>query len=277
VKPRAAAFAVFRHLVLLMGAAIMLAPFVWMLLSSLKPPDEIFSTTLRLLPERWYAIENYTRAFGKVPLARYLVNGFVVTAAIFLLQAMFALPCAYALAKLRFAGRGALFALVMLGLLIPPQVPSIPVYIMLYKVGLLNTYGALILPSSISVFGIYLMRQFFRTVPDELIQAARLDGCSEWTIVWRIMLPSALPALIAFGILSFVWNWNDYFWPLLVITDPELLTPPLGTVYLSNQEAGTDFGPLMAGTAVITAPLVIAFLVAQRRFVQGMTMAGLKF
>ena len=271
------ACAAFRHALLLVGAAIMLAPFAWMLLSSLKPPDEIFATTLHLLPDRWYAAENYVRAFEKVPLGRYLLNGFAVAAAIFLLQALVAVPCAYALAKLRFGGRDTLFGLVMLGLLIPPQVPAIPVYVLLYKAGLLNTYGALVLPSAISVFGIYLMRQFFRTVPDELIQAARLDGCSEWTIVWRIMLPTAVPALVAFGILSFVWNWNDYFWPLLVITDPELLTPPLGTVYLSNQEAGTDFGPLMAGTAVITAPLVIAFLVAQRRFVQGMTMAGLKF
>jgi multiple sugar transport system permease protein len=127
-----------------------------------------------------------------------------------------------------------------------------------------------------SLFGIFWIRQFFRTIPDDLIHAARLDGLSEFSIVWRIMLPAAMPALVAFGILSVVIHWNDYFWPLLVITSPDMAMPALGTVYLRNTEAGTDYGPLMAGTAIITAPLVIAFLFAQRRFIEGMTLTGLK-
>lgn len=276
LAPRALAFGLFRHAVLLAGAAVMLAPFVWMVSTSLKPPHEIFSHDIRLLPVDWHAVANYRDAFTKVPLLRYLANGIIVTGAIFFFQALFALPCAYALAKLRFRGRDAAFALVLIGLLVPPQVPAIPLYLMMFKAGLLDSYAALVLPSTISVFGIFLMRQFFKTVPDDLIHAARLDGCSEYAIVRRIMLPTALPALIAFGIFSLVWNWNDYFWPLLVVASPEMATPPLGTVFFRNEEAGSDFGPLMAGTVVITLPLLLAFLLAQRRFIEGITLTGIK-
>lgn len=265
-----------RHAVLMMGAVMMLAPFVWMLLTSFKPPTEIFSRELHWLPQEWHAWENYRDAFTKVPLLRYLANGIAVCAAIFLLQVAINLPAAYAIAKLRFPGREGLFRLVLLGLLIPHQVIAIPLYIMLHKAGLLDSYAALVVPFAVSVFGIFLMRQFFLTVPDDLIHAARLDGCGEFEIVWRIMLPTAIPALTAFGIFSFVWHWNDYFWPLLVIASPELATPPLGTVFFRNEEAGIHYGPLMAGTVVITAPLLAAFLAAQNRFIEGVTLSGVK-
>lgn len=270
------AFSVFRHLVLGVGALLMVAPFVLMVSISLKAPGEIFSPEFSLLPERWHAWENYSTAFARQPLGRFLLNGVLVTACIFAAQAAFALPCAYALAKLRWRGRETAFAFVLLGLLVPPQVPAIPLYIGLWQLGLLDTYAALILPSTISVFGIFLMRQFFRTVPDDLLSAARLDGLGELAIVWRIMLPTALPALVAFGLLSLVWNWNDFFWPLLVIQSQHLATPPLGVVFFNNAEAGTNYGPLMAAATVITAPLVIAFLVAQRWFIDGVTMTAVK-
>ena len=141
---------------------------------------------------------------------------------------------------------------------------------------LLDSYAALVLPFTISVFGIFLMRQFFRTVPDDLIHAARLDGMGELEIVWRVMLPTAMPALLAFSIFSVVWHWNDYFWPLLVINSPHLATPPLGTMFFRNEEAGSAFGPLMAGTVLITAPLVLLFVVAQKRFIEGVTLTGVK-
>lgn len=269
-------FAIFRHLVLMAGAVVVLAPFVWLLSLAVKPADEIFTSEMHLWPRRWDAARNFSEAFAKVPLLRYLLNGVLVTASIFLLQVAVALPAAYALAKLRFGLARPMFVLVLVGLMIPSHVPAIPHYIMLSSVGLLNSYAALVFPSVISVFGIFWIRQFFRTVPDDLIHAARLDGLSELAIVWRIMLPAAAPALTAFGILSVVFHWNDYFWPLLVVTSPDMAMPALGTVYLRNSEAGTDYGPLMAGTAIITAPLVIAFLLAQRRFIEGMTLSGLK-
>lgn len=270
------ALATARHVVLMAGAVLMLAPFVLMVSVSLKPPGEIFAPQFSLLPQSWYAFENYSQAFSKQPLARFILNGFIVTGAIFLAQVLFAVPCAYALAKLRWRGREAVFLLVLAGLLVPPQVPAIPLYILLWKLGILNTYAAIILPSTISVFGIFLMRQFFRTVPDDLLHAARLDGLSELAIVWRIMLPTAVPAIVAFGMLSLVWNWNEFFWPLLVIQDERLATPPLGVVFFANAEAGTNYGALMAAATAITAPLVIAFLVAQRWFIDGVTMTAVK-
>ena len=273
---RSSAFRVLRHALLIAGALVMVLPFVLMVSISLKPPGEIFAPEFRLLPEQWYAIENYTLAFQKQPLGRFLLNGVIVTAAIFAAQALFALPCAYALAKLRWRGRETTFLFVLLALLVPPQVPAIPLYIGLWHLKLLDSYAALILPSTISVFGIFLMRQFFKTVPDDLLHAARLDGMSELAIVWRVMLPTAMPALIAFGLLSLVWNWNDFFWPLLVIQTETLATPPLGVVFFNNAEAGTNYGPLMAAATVITAPLVIAFLLAQRWFIDGVTMTAIK-
>jgi multiple sugar transport system permease protein len=276
VRKRSLPFQWLRHALLMTGAFLMVAPFVLMVSISLKSPGEIFAPEFRLLPEHWHAVENYRMAFSRQPLGRFLLNGLFVTACIFAAQALFALPCAYALAKLRWRGREASFLFVLLALLVPPQVPAIPLYIGLWKLGLLDSYAALILPSTISVFGIFLMRQFFQTVPDDLISAARLDGLGEFAIVWRIMLPTALPALVAFGLLSLVWNWNDFFWPLLVIQTDTLATPPLGVVFFSNAEAGTNYGPLMAAATVITAPLVIAFLIAQRWFIDGVTMTAVK-
>jgi multiple sugar transport system permease protein len=265
-----------RHAVLLAGAALMLAPFVIMLAISAKPPGEVFAPSFRLLPDQWFIAENYAAAFTKVPLARFLLNGFFVGFCIFAVQAITALPMAYALAKLRWGGREASFAMVLAALLVPPQVPAIPLYIAFWQASLLDTYAAIILPSTISVFGIFLMRQFFRTVPDDLIAAARLDGMGEFAICWRIMLPTALPALAAFGCLSFIWNWNEFFWPFIAIQSEHLATPPLGIAFFSNAEAGTNWGPLMAAATVVTAPLAVAFLLAQRAFMRGVTMTGIK-
>jgi multiple sugar transport system permease protein len=265
-----------RHALLLAGAAVMLAPFVVMIAISLKPPGEVFAPVFTLLPDQWHAWENYRDAFTKVPLARFILNGFIVTFAIFAVQATTALPMAYALSKLRWAGRDATFVMVILALLIPPQVPAIPLYIAFWQAGVLDSYAAIILPSTISVFGIFLMRQFFRTVPDDLIAAARMDGMGEFGITWRIMLPTALPALAAFACLSFIWNWNEFFWPFIAIQSEHLATPPLGIAFFSNAEAGTNWGPLMAAATVVTAPLAIAFLLAQRAFVRGVTMTGIK-
>lgn len=269
-------FQLFRHVVLGLGAILMLAPFVIMVSVSLKPSGEIFAPEFALLPKQWHAWQNYSDAFTRQPLARYILNGFIVTGAIFTCQLLTALPCAYALAKLRWRGRETVFLLVLLGLLIPPQVTAIPLYILLWQLGLLNSYAAIILPSTISVFGIFLLRQFFLTVPDDLINAARLDGLGEFAIVWRIMMPTAMPAVVAFGVLSLVWNWNEFFWPLVVIQSEHLATPPLGVVFFASAEAGTNYGPLMAAATAITAPLVIAFLAAQRWFIDGVTMTAVK-
>lgn len=220
---------------------------------------------------------NYTKAFSEAPLLRYLLNGVIVTASIFLIQVVVALPCAYALAKLRFWGRDLVFGLVLFCLLVPVHAIALPLYIMLSKVGLTNTYAALVVPWTISVFGIFLMRQFFMTVPDDLIDAARMDGMSEFSIVWRVMLPTAVPALLAFAIFSVVAHWNDYFWPRVVITgDRDLFTPPLGLREFKSDADGSFYGPMMATATIIVTPLIVAFLLAQRRFIEGITLTGMK-
>ncbi|WBU30041.1 carbohydrate ABC transporter permease [Rhodopseudomonas palustris] len=266
----------FRHAALMVGAVLMLAPFVWMLSTASKPPEEIYSSDLHLIPHHFALWENLRIAFGKADLGRFLLNGVIVTVAIFTCQVLIALPAAYALAKLRFLGRKALFALVLFGILIPPQATAIPVFLLLHQLGALDSYAALVLPFTISVFGIFLMRQFFMTVPDDLLDAARMDGMSEFAIVWRVMLPTAIPAVTAFGIFSVVAHWNDYFWPLIVLNSQQYYTPPLAVAHFRNAEAGTSYGPLMAAAIVIITPLVVAFLLAQRRFIEGITLTGLK-
>ncbi len=267
---------ILRHAVLLTVAAIVLLPFIWMIVTSLKPQSEIFLSEIRWWPEQLHVVENYTKAFERAPLVRYLLNGVIVTVLIFALQALIALPAAYALAKLRFWGRDAVFAMVLFCILIPAQAIAVPVFLLFHHAGILDTYAALIVPFTISAFGIFLMRQFFLTVPDDLVDAARMDGISEFGIVWRVMLPTAIPALTAFGVFSIVAHWNDYFWPLIAVNSQELFTPPVGVATFRNEEAGTDYGPLMAAATVIIAPLIIAFLLAQRRFIEGITFSGMK-
>jgi len=264
------------HAILIAGAAFILLPFVWMLITSIKSPAEIFAVDFSLWPKHFNAVENYGFALEKVPLLRFALNGVIVCAGILIVQLLVAIPCAYALAKLRFPGRTALFALVLMGLCIPIQVPALPLYMGLAQVGLLNTYFAIMMPFFVSVFAIFLFRQFFKGYPDEIIHAARLDGMSEFEIVWLIVVPSAWPAIAAFSVFSIVAHWNDLYWPLIVISDTHLATPPLGMMFFADAETGSNYGALTAAATVLTAPLVIAFLVARRRFIEGITMTGIK-
>lgn len=314
-----------KHLILILGVIVVIAPFYMMVSYSFKSPGEIdrgeggfFGRQEMMVDERCVklrdpnrkdvaaaahrfpgasdgeirdalvaeaeadcamrpAVFNYTKAFTEAPLLRYLLNGIIVTGSIFLIQVVVALPAAYALAKLKFWGREAVFGLVLFCLLIPVHAIALPLYIMLAKLGLTNTYAALVVPWTISVFGIFLMRQFFMTVPDDLIDAARMDGMGEFSIVWRVMLPTAIPALLAFAIFSIVAHWNDYFWPRIVVTgNRDLFTPPLGLREFKGDGDGSYFGPMMATATVIVTPLIVAFLLAQKRFIEGITLSGMK-
>lgn len=261
------------HGVLMTGAIIMVLPFLWMLLASLTPQSEIFSGSLLPIPTIDGAIENYGNALSAIPLLRFMGNGVVVCLAILVLQIAVAIPCGYALAKLSFPGRPILLGAVLLGLLVPVQIPTIPIYIGLAKSGLLDSYAALILPWSISVFAIFLFRQFFVTFPDEVLDAARLDGFSELSIAWRIMLPAAWPAVASFSIFSIVAHWNDLYWPLVVTTNPDMMMPSLGIAYFRQAGEGTgNVGALMAGGVLVTAPLVALFLLMQKHFIRGLVL-----
>ncbi|QRM32529.1 carbohydrate ABC transporter permease [Microvirga sp. VF16] len=268
--------AILRHAVLLVTGALILIPFVWMVSLSLKPPGEIFRASFSVWPEQFFGLENYTKALTTAPLPRYMLNGVFVCALIVALQVLVCAPAAYALAKLDFPGRSLLFALVLVALILPHEVLSLPLFILGYQIGILNTYAALIFPYVVSPFGIFLFRQFFKTIPDDVVHAARLDGLSELAIVWRIMVPMALPAIIAFAIFSVVGHWNSLFWPLIAVRDEALMPPPLGIMAFKNEEAGNDYGPLMAASTLVVAPLIVAFLSAQRWFVEGLTGGAVK-
>ncbi|KXF75308.1 sugar ABC transporter permease [Paramesorhizobium deserti] len=265
-----------RLALLSLGALVFLAPYIWMLSTAAKSREEIFSSSLSLWPHHWALWENLGKAFSRVPMLQLLFNGVFVCALIFFVQVVIAIPCAYAMAKLKFRAAQTMMTLVMLGLLVPIHATALPIYVALNKTGMLNSYFALSAPFFISVFGIFLFLQFFRAMPDDLISAARLDGMSEAAIVSRVIVPNAWPAVTAFAIFSVVAHWNDLFWPLIVVTSTERATPPLGLLFFRAAEAGDDYGALMAATLVVTLPLVAAFLAAQRRFIEGITLTGLK-
>lgn len=264
------------HLVLALGAAVMLLPFYWMVLTSIRSPAEIFNISLWPVPQEFAAARNYGRATDVVPMARFMLNGVIVCAGILIVQILTAVPAAYALAKLRFPGRGLMLALVVAALCVPMQALALPLFVGLAKAKLLNTYFALMAPFFLSVFAIFLFRQSFRSYPDEIIEAARLDGFAEWEICWRLVLRGSLPSLAAFSIFSVVAHWNDLYWPLIVVRDTALAPPPLGMLYFSDAESGADYGALMAGATLVTAPMVLCFLLARRQFIAGITMTGVK-
>jgi multiple sugar transport system permease protein len=263
------------NLLLAAGAAILLLPFAWMLSLSVKEEHEIFTSDLRFFPERW-DWTNYLEAFTTGHVGTFLVNGVIVTLAILALQILTIVPAAYVLARKEFRLKPLMFAAVLAVLLIPPQVTAIPVYLMIAQANLLDSYAALIVPFATSAFGIFLLRQGFRTLPQDLIDAARMDGAGEFYALWFILVPQLLPMIAAFGVFSIVVHWNDFFWPLLVITRIERATPPLGISIFASDEGGNDVGPMMASATLIVMPLMLAFLIARRRFVEGVTLSGLK-
>lgn len=260
---------------LAIGAAMVLLPFFWMISISLKPQGEIFTADLRILPQH-PTLMNYWTAIVETDIPLYLLNGVIVTGSILVLQLVVTIPCAYALAHRDFMGRKLFFGAIVAALLVPFHVTAIPIFIGFAQLKILNTYTALILPFVSTAFGLFLLRQAYAQIPDEIIDAARVDGMSEMGIAWRIGFPLCMPTVIAFAIFSVTAHWNDLFWPLIATTDPDLATPPRGILFFRDQESGDDVGPLMAGAALITAPLIIGFLMAQKRFTQGLASTGLK-
>lgn len=252
-------------------AAVTILPFAVMVATSFASQGALWEGGLLPVPSLEAIRANYTAAFTDIPMARYLLNGVVVCGLILVLQVTVAAPAGFALAKLPFRGRGLLFAGVVLALMIPMQVPAIPLYVAIAKAGLLNSYTALIAPFAISAFALFLFRQFFQGYPDEVLDAARLDGFSELAIVWTLMVPAARPAVAAFATISIINHWNDLYWPLVVVTDTEMMTPPLGiTTFRATAESTGDIGALMAGGVIVTAPLVLTFLFFQRALLRGL-------
>jgi sn-glycerol 3-phosphate transport system permease protein len=257
----------------LVVAMAWVGPYAWMFLTSFKTLPELLREPTALLP-KVLTLAAYREVWATVPMARYLLNTAVMAVLIAVMQIALALPAGFALAKLDFVGRRTAFVLVMVCLLIPAQATFVPVFLMLGKAGLINTMAALVLPFGASAMGTFLVRQACLSVPDELIEAARLDGASDLHIVYRLLAPALRPTLAAVFLLSFVFHWNDYFWPLVMTTDDRIRTVPVGIALLREQGSGVRWHLVMAGNVILSAPILVVFAIAQRHLVRAVATRG---
>lgn len=255
------------------AAVVWLFPYVWMVTTSLKPLGEIVADPIAPLPKH-PSIDAYREVFDQVAVLRYLGVSVAVAVAIGVLQIALALPAGYALAKLRFVGKKTAFFVVVACLLVPPQVTFVSIFSMFAKVSLTNTFAALVFPFVASALGTFLVRQALLSVPDEIIEAARLDGASEPTIIYRILGPLLTPTLVSLFLVSFVHHYSDYFWPLVMTTDDHVRTLPLGVALLKEPGSGVRWHVVMAGNVLLSLPVLVLFAIAQRQLVRGATGRG---
>ena len=259
--------------VLVLVAILWLGPYAWMTLTSLRTLPEIVAAPAYPFP-RTFQLGAYREVLEAIPVARYLLNTVVMAGLIATLQIALALPAGYALAKLHFTGKRAAFGLVMACLLIPAQVTFVPVYTMLGALGLVNTLGALVLPFGVSALGTFLVRQALLSVPDEVIEAARMDGASEVYLIYGVLGPMLRPTLAALFLFSFVFHYNDYFWPLIMTTDDHVRTLPLAVALLREQGTGVRWHIVMAGNVILSLPVLAVFAAAQRHILRAVTARG---
>lgn len=253
-------------------AIVMIFPFVWMVLSSLKPFREIYRPYF--FPKN-PTLDNYRQILGSSLFPRWFTNSVIVAIATTASVLFFDSLVGYTLAKFRFPGRNIIFVFILSTLMIPTEMLIIPWYVMSSKFGWIDTYWGIMFPGMITAFGIFLMKQFMETIPDDLIDAARIDGVSEFGIFWRIALPLVRPALASLAILNFIGNWNAFLWPLIVSSKPQMYTLPVGLSYFSSENL-MRWELIMTGATISTLPLIVVFLIFQRQIIRGIMLSGLK-
>jgi multiple sugar transport system permease protein len=263
------------YLLLTLGLLLTVLPFVWMVSGSLKTQRELLDASPSLLPEN-PTTDNYERFWERLNLPRYFWNSTFIAVMITLANLLFCSMVGYALAKLRFAGRNALFVLVLGTLLVPSGVVIVPLFVLMAKLDLVDSPWAVILPVAAGPLGVFLMRQFMQGIPNDLIEAARVDGAREFTIFWKIVLPLSVPALAALGIITFLPAWNALLWPLIVLTSQDNYTLPVALAIFARGQFQADYGLLMAGSVALVVPVIVIFLLLQRRFTQSVAMTGIK-
>ncbi len=287
------------YVILVPGAILFIAPFVWMISASFQPVSEIFSNPPQWIPDQT-TTDGYKQFLNVGELTeaqrsrgsgnwRWFANSAFVALTVTALQTLFNAMCAYAFAKRSFPGRDILFLAFLATMMLPPQISLIPNYIILKRMpffggndalglhghGMLDSYWGLILPNVVSAFGIFLLRQYMQSIPDELLDAARVDGANEFQIFWKIVLPLCVPALAATAIFTFQGSWEDFLWPLIIINSEELFTAPLGLGLFVVQNQ-TSWTVLFAGSVISTLPMVLVFIFFQRKFIQGIALSGVK-
>lgn len=266
------------YVLLSLGAVSMVAPFLWMLSTSLKSPGQVFSFSKHWW-EEWlpmsFVWQNYIKSWQVVPFARFYLNSIFVTAAVTLGQVATSAMAAYAFARLKFPGREKIFFGYLATMMVPGAVTMIPVFILLRKMGWIDSYKALILPGIFSAYGTFMLRQFFLTLPKELEDAAKIDGCSYLGIFWKIILPLSKPALATLTTFTFMGSWMTLMWPLIVINTQSKYTLPVGLAYFQSLH-NTDWTLLMAASIMMIFPILVVFMFNQRFFVEGIKLTGIK-
>jgi alpha-1,4-digalacturonate transport system permease protein len=259
---------------LIAGALVMVFPLYWMFATAVRPRKELFSGDFDLLPSQlvW---SNFSEAWGKLPFTQFYINSFAIAIIAVVVTVFINLLCGYTFAKYKFWGRDVLFLLLISTLMIPIQVIMVPEFLIVSKLGWVNTYWGVLVPRAAEAFGIFMVRQFMVSIPDELIEAARLDGAGEFTIFRRVVLPLSWPVIAVLTIFTFMWRWNDFAWPLVVLQDRASYTVPLGLSLMKGQYY-TDWTGLMGMSLVSIVPILLVFIFFQRYFIQGIASTGMK-
>lgn len=263
------------YIVLIIAAFALLVPFFWMVSSSLKPANEVFTVPVKWLPQTW-EFSNYVNIWTQSNIVVWLRNTILLAVTVTILQVLTGSFAAYGFSRMRFRGRDVLFLLYIATIAVPWQSYMIPQFIMLSKMHLANTLWSIILLQAFSAFGVFLMKQYYDTIPEDLSEAARIDGLSEYGIWWRIMVPLSVPAIASLVLLTFVSVWNDYLGPLIYLRNPDLWTLQLGLqTFVSNQFAA-NYGLMFAGLTISVVPIAVVFLLGQKYFVEGIATSGMK-
>ena len=262
------------HLALLAGLVLTLFPLVWMFAVSLMPAAEATRFPPRLWPET-ITLAHYRTLFNQLDLARYLFNSTLLATAITVISLLLNSLAGYAFAKFRFAGRDRLFHWLLAAMVIPGQVAMLPLFLMLKQMGLVNTYAGVIVPGMASIFGIFLIRQFAQSIPDSLLDAARIDGAGEFRIYWCLVMPLCKPILVTLAIFTFLGAWSDFMWPLIVLTDSDRYTLPVALANLLGEHV-QDTELIMAGAVLTLLPVMLLFLALQKYYIEGLILGGVK-
>ncbi|MFC3745104.1 carbohydrate ABC transporter permease [Paenibacillus sp. GCM10012306] len=262
------------YLLLIIGVGIMLFPFLWMVATSFKIPQDVYN--LRLIPET-ITFDNYAAIFKKAPFGDWIKNTLIVSLIATATVVIFDTAAGYVLAKFSFAGKQLIFIIIISTIMVPTEMLIIPWYLIANEFGWSDTYWGVLFPSIITAFGIFLMRQFMDSIPSELLDAARIDGLNEWRILLNIAIPLVKPAIVTLIILTFIGNWNQFIWPLIVLQTEEKFTLPVGIVYFSSELKDTsNWILIMAGTTVSIVPLILLFLIFQKQIIRGIALSGMK-
>jgi sn-glycerol 3-phosphate transport system permease protein len=250
---------------------VVVLPLGWMVLSSFKDVSEIITLNLHALPQRW-SLVNYTEAFRTAPFGRFFLNSVLVTVIGATIKVLLAIHTAYALVFVRFPAKNVIFVAVLVALMVPPQVAILPNYVLIAGMNGLNTYWGIIVPSLGTAFGTFLLRQAFRSLPISMLEAAEVDGAGHLSRLWRMVIPITAPSIATVALVTIVSEWNEYIWPLIITTDPNLMTLPVGLTLLQNNESGpSGYGVMMAGAVIVILPVLAVFAFLQRYIVAGLT------